>query len=116
MSQNKYLVLIGERTGITPIFWDELEFTKDYVNSTILKPSYRLFDYKNLILLENPNSNLEITGVVKKTGQLIRGNAVITALDLSDNLRPVAMNLKLAELARDEILIVSKLVHKNGYA
>ena len=114
MSENKYLILLGSTNGIRPIIGDEVDFVRDYIQSDIFKYSYHQFSYKNQVLIENPISNLEITGICKETGQLIRGNAVVGMVSGNNIPRLSGMDLRLAEVAKEEVLVVSRMVDTNG--
>ncbi len=114
MSEHKYLVLLGQTNGIRPIAGNVVDFVRGYVQSDIFKYSYHQFSFRHQVLIESPVNDLEITGICRETGQLIRGNAVIAMITGNSIPKLSGIDLKLAEVARDEILIVSKLVHENG--
>ncbi|NEO74670.1 hypothetical protein [Moorena sp. SIO3H5] len=114
MSANKYLILLGNTNGIRPIMGDEVDFIRNYIRSDVFKYSYHEFSYRNQVLIENPINGLEITGICRDSGKLIRGNAVIAVITGSNVPTISGMDLKIAEIAREEILIVSKMVHNYG--
>ncbi len=113
MSENKYLVLVGSTNGVRPITGNVVDFVRGYIQSDIFKHSYHQFGYRNQVLIESPVNNLEITGICKETGQLIRGNAVVAIITGNNIPKLSGMDLKLAEVAREEVFVVSKMVEKN---